>query len=265
MQRPRVVIHIAQTVDARISLRRGPSKRKWEDVIASETPNATPVWGRVLREKLRPNALLSGSDTLVFSARKRRRKVSPTTADHRGVPEDYLPAELTRSVRQKNWAGWQIAVDSEGRISWGAREKTFWGKNWRPLVLVSKKTPRVYLSQLRRKHIPYLVAGTRRVDLSLAMKKIYDELGVGCVASLGGGRLNGALLRAGLVDEVSIVLIPMIVGGQKTPTSFDASELGFDEIPLLLNLVESKVQEDGSVWLRYLPRLNLRDRNPGYE
>ena len=110
-----------------------------------------------------------------------------------------------------------------------------------------------------------MVAGFPGVDLSLALKKIYDELDARCIACLGGGRLNGALLRAGLVDEISIVLVPMIVGGEETPTSFDASELGFAEIPLLLNLVESKVQEDGSVWLRYSPRRNIRDRNPGYE
>ena len=83
MRRPRFVIHIAQTVDARISFRRGSSKKKWEDIIASETPNATPLWGRVLGEKIRPNALLSGSDTLLFSARKRKQNVSPITADHR--------------------------------------------------------------------------------------------------------------------------------------------------------------------------------------
>jgi 2,5-diamino-6-(ribosylamino)-4(3H)-pyrimidinone 5'-phosphate reductase len=214
MQRPRVVIHIAQTVDARISFRREPGKKKWEDVIASKAPKATPLWGRVLREKIRPNALLSGSETLIISAGKRKQEFSTKTTDHPEDSKDYLPADVARSVRQRKRSGWQIAVDSGGRISWGLREKTFWGKNWHPLVLVSKKTPGIYLSQLRRKHIPFLVAGTRRVDLCLAMKKIYDELGVRCVASLGGGRLNGALLQAGLVDEVSVVLIPMIVGGK---------------------------------------------------
>jgi 2,5-diamino-6-(ribosylamino)-4(3H)-pyrimidinone 5'-phosphate reductase len=259
MQRPRVVIHVAQTVDARISFRRGPSKRRWEDVIASETPNSTLLWGRVLREKIRPDALLSGSDTLLFSAGKPRQRIPAISPIHRGVSQDYLPEELVRAVRQKEWLGWQVTVDSRGRVSWGTRERTFWGKNWHPLVLVSKKTPSIYLSQLRRKNIPYLVSGNRRVHLGVAMKKMYDELGVRCVASLGGGRLNGALLREGLVDEVSVLLIPMIVGGAETPTSFDASELGFADIPLVLNLVESKIQEDGSVWLRYIPGSRLRN------
>lgn len=258
MKRPKIVIHIAQTVDARISFRRGPSKKKWEDVLASKIPKATPLWARVLREKIRPEALLSGSETLLFSARKSKHKVSSITADNRGTSKDYLPADVVQSIRQKSLSGWQIVVDSRGRISWETREKTFWGKKWHPLVLVSENTALTYLSQLQRKRIPYLVAGTRGVDLTLAMKKIYRELGVRRVACLGGGRLNGALLRAGLVDEVSVILIPMIVGGEKTPTSFDAVDLGFDEIPLFLNLVDSRIQEDGSVWLRYLPRRSLQ-------
>ena len=205
----------------------------------------------MLQKKIRPGALLSGSGTLLFSG-KGRRKFSATTRGHETILEDFLPADIVSSVERGDWSGWQIAVDSRGRIRWEKREKTFWGKNWHPLVLVANITPPAYISQLRRKHIPYIVAGTRRVDLWQAMKKLHDELGLRCVASLGGGRLNGALLRAGLVDEVSVVLIPMVVGGERTPTSFDAVELGSNEMPLVLNLVDSKIQKDGSIWLRYL-------------
>ncbi len=257
VDRPRVIIHIAQTVDARISFRWGPSK--WEEILASTTPKVTPLWSRVLREEIRPEALLVGSETLLVSTRKQ--KTLRLGGNNRQAVKDYLPARIVKSVRERKiWSGWHIVVDSKGRIPWRAREMTFWGKKWHPLSIVSNSTPSAHLSLLRRKKIPYIVAGSGRVDLSLAMKKIHKELGVSCVASLGGGRLNGALLRAGLVDGVSVVLIPMIVGGEKTPTSFDTSELGFTEIPLLLRLVSSEVQEDGSIWLRYLPK-NSRSEN----
>jgi len=107
---------------------------------------------------------------------------------------------------------------------------------------------------LRRKRIPYLTAGSNRVELDSALKKLRSKLEVSRIASLGGGRLNGALLRAGLVDEVSVVLIPMIVGGEETPTSFDAPELKLKQTPALLRLVKSEAQEDGTIWLRYLCR-----------
>ncbi len=265
MKRPKIFIHIAQTVDARISLRHGPSRKKWEDMLASEAPYATPLWGRVLRNKIRPGALLSGSETFLFPPGKPRRKVPGLTRSRERNFEDYLPAKIVRSVRRGAWSGWQIAVDSGGRISWRTREKTFWGKDWHPLVLVSERTPPFYLSHLRREGIPYLIAGTLRVDLNQAMEKVYDELGVRRLASLGGGRLNGALLRAGLVDEVSVVLVPMIVGGRNTPTSFNAVDLAFDEMPLFIKLVGSKIERDGTVWLRYFTKNQSEGINSNFK
>jgi riboflavin biosynthesis pyrimidine reductase len=39
----------------------------------------------------------------------------------------------------------------------------------------------------------------------------------------GGGELNGALFRAGLVDELHLTVCPKIFGGRAAPTIADAS------------------------------------------
>ncbi len=251
VNRPKIVIHIAQTVDARISLRRGISR--WEEVLASKAPKATPLWASILREEIRPDLLLAGSET--FLVGRRARPSFPSGKKDRRDTKDFLPQQVVDAVREKKtWSGWQAVVDSRGNVPWGTRERTFWGKSWHPLVLVSHRTPSGYLSMLRRKMIPYLISGSDEVNLSQSLTKLSTELGIGCVASLGGGRLNGALLRAGLFDEISIVLVPMIVGGEKTPASFVASELGFKEMPTFLRTLSSKVEEDGSIRLRYGPK-----------
>jgi riboflavin biosynthesis pyrimidine reductase len=69
--------------------------------------------------------------------------------------------------------------------------------------------------------------------------------------STAGGRLNGALLRAGLVDEVSLEFFPAIIGGPDTPSLFDAPALQQGEQPARLKLISAQVQADGRLWVRY--------------
>ena len=89
------------------------------------------------------------------------------------------------------------------------------------------------------------------MDLPAAMRALKSKLGVTCVRSTAGARLNGALLRAGLVDEVNIIYRPEIIGGTETPTLFDSPELGPDEPPTKLRLISAQVRGEGHVWLRY--------------
>jgi 2,5-diamino-6-(ribosylamino)-4(3H)-pyrimidinone 5'-phosphate reductase len=65
------------------------------------------------------------------------------------------------------------------------------------------------------------------------------------------GRLNGALLRAGLIDEISIEYFPAVIGSLETPALFDAPPLRPDEWPTRLELISAQVQAEGRVWVRY--------------
>jgi riboflavin biosynthesis pyrimidine reductase len=77
-----------------------------------------------------------------------------------------------------------------------------------------------------------------------------EKLNVKRVVVQGGGKLNGAFLRAGLIDEVHVVVLPALVGGERTPTLFDAPELESGQGPVRLKLLSAQVQADGKVWLR---------------
>ncbi|HLZ53931.1 MAG TPA: dihydrofolate reductase family protein, partial [Verrucomicrobiae bacterium] len=44
----------------------------------------------------------------------------------------------------------------------------------------------------------------------------------------GGGELNGALFRAGLVDELHLTICPKIFGGRQAPTIADGN--GFSRL-----------------------------------
>ena len=58
----------------------------------------------------------------------------------------------------------------------------------------------------------YLLAGAHDLDLPLALAKIGERSGVRTLMLEGGGRINGGMLRAGLIDEVSVLVAPLVDG-----------------------------------------------------
>jgi riboflavin biosynthesis pyrimidine reductase len=201
-----------------------------------------------LKSTHKPQATLEGSGSFVLDGTEPE-SLPAVEGDPSLLYEDFLPDAV---VQRPGHRGWFTAVDGRGRIRWAYKEwpDEAWA-GWHLLVLAAQRTPPEYLAYLRREDIPYLIAGDERVDLRRALEKMGDRLGVECVISTAGGRLNGALLRAGLVDEINVEFFPAVIGGRETPSLFDAPALQPDEWPTRLELISARVQDDGNVWLRY--------------
>ncbi len=88
-------------------------------------------------------------------------------------------------------------------------------------------------------------------DLAAALEELHNRHAVQTVRVDSGGRLNGALLRAGLVDEVSVLVHPALVGGQSPRSLYRAPDLDSAGGVINLRLAESQTLKDGIVWLRY--------------
>ena len=109
-----------------------------------------------------------------------------------------------------------------------------------------------YLGFLRARGVSYILAGARDVDLVLALEKIGAQFGVRTLMLEGGGRINGAMLRAELIDEVSVLVAPVADGRFGTAALFDVD--GNDMIPRGLALESVERRADDVVWLRYRVR-----------
>ncbi|MFH1039168.1 MAG: dihydrofolate reductase family protein [PVC group bacterium] len=250
MQRPHLIVHTIASVDGRVSL--GPNRtgfedigdERWQAIWSSETTLEDGV--RELESLYHPGAFLEGSGSFVREGDDPA-PLPLSEFDPEELYRDFLPDAV---VRRPDHQGWFAAVDGRGRLRSGMKEFPGW-EGWHTLHLVSRGAPPEYLAFLRRSEIPYLIAGQKQVDLKAVMEKMRAKLGVECVVSTAGSRLNGALLRAGLVDEVSLVLLPALIGGCTTPYLFASPDLRSDEWPTRLKLLSARGEPGGRVRLRY--------------
>ena len=84
------------------------------------------------------------------------------------------------------------------------------------IVLAVNRTPENYFQYLRERNYGIVIAGEEEVDYRSAFEKLNELYGVKTLLIDSGGGLNSILLREGLVDEVSLVISPVIVGKQST-------------------------------------------------
>lgn len=250
MDRPTVVVLNSASVDGRLAVSPGKlllyGDERWQ-AIEGESDLNLFNW---LKAHHRPGATLEGSGSLAPEDQAPE-ALPPFEGEVAALYQDYLP---DRIVGRPGHRGWFTVVDGRGRVRWGVKDGAAYGEEWAGwhlLVWVGRHTPPAYLAYLRREAIPYLVAGEGPVDLGEALVKMKARLGIACLLSTAGGRLNGALLRSGLIDEVNVEFLPALIGGVETPSLFDAPSLGPDEAPTRLELLSCHVQAGGRVWVRY--------------
>lgn len=142
-----------------------------------------------------------------------------------------------------------IVLDEKGKIAWGRSDI-----GGDPIVVVlTEQVSDAHLAGLRKDGVSYFFAGRQELDLPLLLETLNRELGVKRLLLEGGGGANGEFLRAGLIDEISLVVCPAVDGAKGAPSVFDSSDQATDlRAPVTaMSLESSEVLEGGAVWLRY--------------
>jgi 2,5-diamino-6-(ribosylamino)-4(3H)-pyrimidinone 5'-phosphate reductase len=215
---PRVIVHNALSVDGR--------------TVGFE-PNLELFYG--LASTWQEDVTLAGSETIIAASRL-------------NFDEPMPPAGAVNDPASE---GLLAVVDSRGRVkSW--RQVKAWPFWSRFVSIGSSTTPGEHLRYLEYQSVDSLIAGHERVDLRIALEELNQRYGAQTVRVESGGWLNGALLEQGLVDEVSVVTHPVLVGGFSPATLFRSSHLADPANLINLELAECKSLDGGYIWLRYL-------------
>lgn len=93
-----------------------------------------------------------------------------------------------------------------------------------------------------------------KVDFENLFRRLKTEFAIEHLTIQSGGSLNAMLMRSGLIDHVSIVVAPVIVGGRTTPTLIDGEALHSQEELMrlkALKLVKSEVLTNSYLHLVY--------------
>ena len=226
IERPRVICHMTTSIDGRIVVDGWPDsaavRREYEAVHASYEADGW-ICGRVTMEPFAGGV----------------RPESEVVREHAaGGP----PREDFRAPGK--FDSFAVAVDASGRLAWEANDVD--GDH--VIAILSERVSDEYLAFLRERGVSYLLAGAREVDLRLALEKIGQRFGVRTLMLEGGGRINGGMLRDGLIDEVSLLVAPVVDGRIGTPALFDAEG---DFAPRRLVLEAAERRADDVLWLRY--------------
>ena len=170
---------------------------------------------------------------------------------HFALPEPFIAASsesIGRTAFHKaadGKLGYHVAIDTHGKLRWPANEQC-----GQPLLVITcEDCPKEYFDTLNRQGISWIAVGKSRIDLAKAMEMLNTEFGVGRIALVGGGHINGAFLAAGLLDEVSLMIGSGIDGRRGMAAVFD----GIDEPnrPATLLKLQSVERMGETVWMRY--------------
>ena len=151
-----------------------------------------------------------------------------------------------------------VAADPSGRLGWKQNYVEYAGRPKAYVIeLLTEQVSDAYLAFLQEMQISYLFVGKDTLDFTLAVQKLKKLFGIEKLKLSGGGILNWSFANEGLIDELSLIVAPVVDGDPNTPTVFERSEKLPYHGPVRFTLKSAEPVKDGCVWLRYLAKRDV--------
>jgi riboflavin-specific deaminase-like protein len=192
---PFVFLNVAMTADGKIA----PATRNFEPFSSKRD--------RLLMYELRSyaDAVMSGARTL---------DLNPVRLGNGGAI--YTQMRLRRGLAEHPV---RIVVSGRGTIDPTA---AIFQNRFSPIILLaSRAAPEKRLKRLRPLVDDMATFGAADIDFPQALRWLKAKWNVQSLLCEGGGELNGALFKSGLVNELYVTLCPVIFGGRDAPTPAD--------------------------------------------
>ena len=221
--KPRVICHMMSSLDGRTITKRWGQAPHTQAYEATAATFAAEAWmcGRVTME----------------------------TDFTKGLSPDLQPvnAPLDRAdfVAEYSGKSFAIAVDAHGKLGW----QSAYIDDDHVIAVLSEQVSDEYLAYLQRKGVSYVFGGPAEIDFALVLGKLGALFPIRTLLLEGGGHLNGSLLRAGLVDELSLLLYPVVDGAASSAAVFEQGDAPGPATRF--ELLSQEPREHGVLWGRY--------------
>jgi riboflavin biosynthesis pyrimidine reductase len=143
-------------------------------------------------------------------------------------------------------ANFAIAIDISGRLHFTTNEID--GDHI--VVLLGSDVPDSHLAELTNDGISYIASEQAQPDLAAMLDTLEHELGIKRLLLEGGAGINGSFLAAGLVDEISLIIAPVLDGRAASQSIVEHGEGGLAG-KIQLSLKSCEPLAHGAVYLRY--------------
>jgi riboflavin biosynthesis pyrimidine reductase len=227
--KPYVICHMVTTIDGRIM------GDRWGRVAGTE---GSATIFETTHDTFGINAWLVGTTTMKEFA-GRPIKIKPTRA--KVPPGDFI---ATRNSK----GGYAIGADRKGVLPWNISHLP---DGEHAVSLLTGRASNAYRAHLRAVGVSYLMCGRDDIDLRVALDKLARHFKLKKLMLEGGGTMNGAFLRDGLIDEISHITVPIADGGREVQTIFDIPGEPPHKAAAHLRLASLKKLKGGVLWARY--------------
>lgn len=201
--RPHVLMMSEITADGKLTLKRGASSKRLMKFMAPETEIL------LHQTRARYDAIMVGSNTI-------------------RIDDSHLTVRLVEGKSPL-----RVIPSSDADLPPGANVLS---PEARTLVAVAERAPPERVAALRATGVDVVTAGVERVDLPLLMRILVEEYGVSSLMIEGGPTLNWHMLHHRLVDEIRLIHLPFIVGGEDTPSLVGGMRIDSEEEMIRLSL-----------------------------
>ena len=154
-------------------------------------------------------------------------------------PAKYRRRRLRRGLAEFNL---RVIVSRSGTVN---PKAAIFQRRFSPIIiLTTRRATAGRLKKLRTVAAEVKVCGAKEINFSAALRWLRQKWGIKRLLCEGGGELNDALFRAGLVNQLHLTVCPRIFGGRAAPTIADGLGAGSLTRATQLELESARRQGD---------------------
>lgn len=233
MNRPYIICHMVTSLDGKVT---------GDFLSQPECENACEIYYDINRN-LKSNGFICGRVTMEGSF----------TGGYYPDLSKYKPAEFPLGHKMDfmldDMSGfYAIAFDPKGKLGWKSNKiidpDGDPGYDGAQIIeVITEQADDRYLSYLMDMEIPFIVAGEDEIDVDFALFKLKNIVGANTLLLEGGSIINGSFQRAGVIDELSLVVAPIVADKDDKPLFMNSTISSF-------KLTKSE-NKDGNLILNY--------------
>ena len=139
-----------------------------------------------------------------------------------------------------------VAFDRKGKLGWKNGTLFDEDEGYNNAYIIEVLTEDVsceYLAYLKDLGISYIFAGEKELNLSIALSKLKQFFNINRILLEGGSIINGAFQKDNLIDELSIVLVPLVGNTIDKPLFYNSN--------ISIYKLENIKKYNETLWINY--------------